>query len=175
MSGKAIGLSMGFGFAGGFSRTPDCVIEAKAVASDSDDIKFGQPVVLNADNTFDAPTSTTLTSANFAGVAVARVKQNNTYVVGQDQQQEAKYAANEMCDVLQRGIVSVEVVHGTPTSGGAVYVRTALSSSFPDEVVGDFRTSADGGNTVQLTNCAWNTNAKDANNIAELKIKTINN
>jgi len=175
MSGSAIGLSMNYGFPGTFSRTPDCIIEAKPVKSNSANIKYGKGVVLNTDNTFSAGSSVTFTAANFAGVAVAIVKQLNTYSIGQDVVQENYYAADQMCDVLQRGIISVECVHGDPTACGAVYIRKTLNSSFPAEEIGDFRADADGGNTVQLTNCSWNTNLKDANNVAELKIKTINN
>lgn len=175
MSGSTIGTRFNFGYPGTVSRTPDCVIESKPVAASSGNIVFGKPVALNADNTFSAPTSVTITAANFAGIAVAEVKQQLSYSVGQDQDQAGYYAAEQPADVIQRGIVSVYVANGVPTSGGAVYVRTALNGAFPGEVIGDFRTSADGGNTVQLTNCSWNTNVKDANGVAELKIKTINN
>lgn len=175
MSGAVIGKTFGYGYPGSVSRTPDCVIESKPVAANSANIAFGKPVVLNTDNTFSAPTSVALTAANFAGVAVAEVKQQLTYSVGQDVTQGGYYAAEQPADVIQRGIVSVYVAYGTPTAGGAVYVRTVLNGTFPDEVVGDFRTAADGGNTVQLTNCSWNTNLIDAQGVAELKIKTINN
>lgn len=175
MSGSAIGTSLGFGYAGGVARTPDCVIENKALKSDSEDVPFGTPVVLNSDNTFSSPKSVVLTAANFAGVAVAEVKQLTSYQVGQDSDQSGFYAPDQPTDVIQRGIVTVLVVHGTPTAGGAVYVRTAEDTDFPDEEVGDFRADADGLNTVQLTNCSWNTGLVDANGIAELKIKSINN
>jgi len=174
MSGKAIGLSFNYGFQGAVSRTPDCVIEAKPVAATSATIAFGKPAVLNADNTFSAPSSVALTAANFAGVAVAIVKQLNTYAVAQDTLQGGAYAADEMADILQRGVIAVKVF-GTPTAGGSVYVRTVLNGAFPDEVVGDFRAASDGGNTVQLTNCSWNTGLVDGNGVTELKIKSINN
>lgn len=174
MSGKAIGLSFNYGFQGAVSRTPDCVIEAKPVAATSANIAFGKPVALNADNTFSAPTSVAITAANFAGVAVSIVKQLNAYTVAQDSTQAGFYAPDEMADVIQRGIVAVKVF-GSPTAGGNVYVRTVVNGAFPDEVVGDFRAAADGGNTVQLTNCSWNTGIVDGNGITELKIKSINN
>jgi len=176
MSGKAIGLSMGFGFAGGYSRTPDSIITAKPLASNSANVPFGRAVALKTDNTYASGSTVTLTTANFAGVAVAEVKQLNTYLVGQDQSQAGYYAANEMTDVIQRGIVSVQVVHGTPTAGGAVYVRKVLNGAFPDEAIGDFRADADSTNTIDVSAvCTWNTGLVDPNGIAELKIKTINN
>lgn len=175
MSGSVVGKVLPFGYPGTVSRTPDCVIESKPVKYNSANIEFGKPVVLNADNTFSSPTSESLTATNFAGVAVAEVKQQLSYSVGQDVNQAGYYAAEQPCDVIQRGIVAVKVAYGTPTAGGAVYVRTVLNGSFPNEVVGDFRTAPDSTNTVQLTNCSWNSNMIDSNGVAELKIKYINN
>lgn len=172
MPGYAIGLTLGYGFSGNVSRTPDCIIEAKPVASDSDSIYFGQPVVLNTDNTFDAPTSTTITAANFAGVAIAEARQNNTYPPNNA---NGSYPADSMCDVIQRGVVTVYIQRGTPTAGGAVYVRTELSTEHPALVIGGFEAQADGSQTVQLTNCSWYSGLTDANGMAELKIKSINN
>ncbi len=172
MPGYAIGLTLGYGFSGNVSRTPDCVIEAKPVATDSDRIYFGQPVVLNADNTFDAPTSTTVTADNFAGVAIAEVRQNNSYPPDNG---NGFYEPDSMCDVIQRGVVTVNIQRGTPTAGGAVYVRTQLSTELPAAVIGGFEAQADGSQTVQLTNCSWYSGLVDANGMAELKIKSINN
>lgn len=171
MPGSVIGTSLNFGFAGNVARTPDCVIAAKPVKSNSNAILFGAPVVLNTDNTYSAPTSVTVTAANFAGVAVAQVKQNLAY----NQDVSGSFTAGQACDVLQRGIVCVKVQRGTVTAGGAVYVRTALNTSFPAAVVGGFEAASDGSNSVLLTNCVWNTNVADANGIAELKIRNINN
>lgn len=174
MPGQAIGLSLGFGYAGNYSRTPDMITEAKAVAVDSDPINFGDPAILNTDNTFSACSSVTLTTANFAGVAAARIKQFTTYPTTTDGL-GGQYLAEEVCDVIQRGIVSVKVVHGTPTAGGAAFVRKTANGAFPDEPVGAFRADADGGNTVQLPNAVWNTGLIDANGICELKLKVANN
>lgn len=174
MSGSSIGLSFNYGYAGKKSGTPDDITVSKPVKGPTS-INFGQPVVLNTDNTFSSPSDVTITAANFAGIAVAEVKQLNTYSVGQDQAQSGYYATNEPADVLERGLVTVKCVHGTPPAGGAVYVRKTLNSSFPAEKIGDLRADADSTNTVQLTNCSWATGLKDANGITELKIKSINN
>lgn len=174
MTGRAIGLSLGYGYAGGISRTPDCVIETKPVKEGSEAIPFGAPCVLDATNTVVSAKTTTITAANFAGVATSVVQQLNAYPATTDST-GGEYTELQPCNILQRGIISVVVVHGTPTAGGAVYVRSALNGSFPNEVIGDFRADADGGNTVQLTNCSWNTGLKDSNNISELKVKSINN
>jgi hypothetical protein len=73
--------------------------------------------------------------------------------------------------MLERGGVTVNVRVGTPTIGGAVYIRTVANASFPDGVVGGFEAAADGSNTVLLTNAKWAT-LKDANGVAELSILT---
>jgi hypothetical protein len=172
MPGSSIGTTLNFGFAGTLAYGPDDITEAKPVASDSDNIYFGQPVVLNSDNTFDAPTSTTITAANFAGVARAVTQQNNTYP---PDNASGFFAPDQLADVVQRGIVSVFVQRGTPTAGGAVYVRTSLNSSYPNAVVGGFEASSDSSHSVQLTNCSWANGAVDTNGISALKIKTINN
>lgn len=172
MPGSAYGTTLNFGFGGNVSRTPDCIIAAKAVKSNSVDIPFGTPVILNSDNTISSPKSVTLTAANFLGITVATAQQNNTYP---PDNAAGAYEANGIADVLERGVIIVEVSRGTPTAGGAVYVRTALSTEFPAAEIGDFEASADGSQTVQLTNCCWNTGIVDANGMAELKIKSINN
>ena len=175
MSGKAIGLNLNYGYAGNVARTPDCIIEPKtANESNTANILFGQPVEILADNTVKNA-SDTLTADNFLGVAVAEVKQFQSYSPTQNSTQQGFYAPLDTVDVVKRGTVSVKCVAGTPAPLTGVYVRTVLNVAFPDEVVGDFRAAADGSNTIQLTNCAWQTGRMDANNITELLIKTINN
>lgn len=170
MSGSTIGTSFNYGFIGNVSTNHPCVIEEKPVVSGGDTIPFGRAAGLNTDNTvFLADTN--LTASNFYGVAVAEVKQLTTYTVGQDDPaQVGGYLADQPADIIQQGIVAVNC-HGTPTAGGAVYVRKNASGG---QLAGEFRTTADGGDTVQLTNCAWASNQKDANGVALLKIKTIN-
>lgn len=172
MPGTSIGTSLNFGFAGTYAFGPDNVTGAKAVASDSDNIYFGQPVVLNSDNTVDAPTSTTLSAANFHGVALAVAQQNNVYPPTNT---AGYFSPNTLADIIRRGVVTVECVHGTPSAGGAVYVRIAEDTAFPLETVGQFRADADGGNTVQLTNCCWENGEVDARNMTALRIKSVNN
>lgn len=173
MTGKSIGLSMGFGFAGNVARTPDCIITNKPVLASSAAINFGQPVVLDGTDRYVSPVTTTLSATNFVGVAISNVKQLPAYPASSDGT-PGQYLANQPCDVLKRGVVSVLVVHGTPTAGSAVYARKALNTAFPAENIGDFRADADGSNTVALTNCVWNTGRMDPNGITELLIKTIN-
>lgn len=171
MSGATIGTSFNYGYAGNVSFNHPCVIEVKPVKEGGSTIPFGRGVLLNTDNTVELA-DTNITATNFAGVAVAEVKQLTSYATTPDDpNQVGGYLAGQPCDVIQQGIVAVNC-HGNPTAGGAVYIRKVDGSG---QLAGEFRTTADGGNTVQLTNCAWASNQKDANGIALLKIKTINN
>jgi hypothetical protein len=170
MPGYAIGKSMNYGFPGTFARTPDDVIMSRPVASDSADIAFGAPVILNAGNTYTAGGSA-LTADNFAGVAVRIVQQATAYAA----QDEGAYKANQAASVLERGNVMVTCNVGTPTAGGDVYIRTAANASIAAGVVGGFEAAADGDNTVKLTNAKWATGLMDGNNVAELCLLTRNN
>lgn len=182
MSGTSIGTIFNFGYAGTVSRLPDVIIEEKPVRSTSGNINFGAGVVLDtATNTFVDVGTITPTAANFAGVAVAEVKQSISYPNGQNIAQGGYYAASQPCDVMQRGIITVYVGAGTPvvgiiTGAGAVYLRySANTGTYPASIVGTFDAVSDGGHNVLLTNCVWNTGLVDANGMAELKILSINN
>lgn len=173
MPGSTIGLSLGLGFAGTVGRTPDIIIKNKPVASNSDEIPFGHAVVLNTDNTV-SKAGASATAALFAGVAVAEVKQNNTYN-SNNGEAAGEYAPDQPCDYLSRGTIIVKVRRGTPTSGGKVYLRTTLNTAYPASEIGDFDATNDSGKVVELTNCCWETGVVDANNNVELRIKSINN
>jgi len=174
MPGSAIGTQMNIGFPGSYSRNGDCIIANRLVKSaDAAGPKFGAGVVLNTDNTYSdiaawIAAGGTLTAAVFAGVAVREVQQSTTYVT----QSAGQYSPGNACDALERGSAVVNCLVGTPTAGGAVYMRKTLNGAIPAGIVGGFEAAADGGNTVQLTNCQWTTGAKDANNVAELTILT---
>jgi hypothetical protein len=134
-------------------------------------VYFGQPVSLTTDGYVIDPTTTVISATNFAGVAIINVQTYLTYPTTQNSTQRGYYPANAPCDIIQQGIVSVYIQRGTSINqSGTVYVRTATNGSYPTAVVGGFETSADGSNTVALTNAVWNTNKIDANGIAELFI-----
>ncbi len=74
-----IGTSMNYGYPGSFARNGDCVIMPRPVKStDSVGPSFGDPVVLNTDNTY-SKFGASGTFATFAGVAVREVKQASVY------------------------------------------------------------------------------------------------
>ena len=170
MPGAAIGISMNYGYPGSFARNGDCIIMNRFVKStDAAGPSFGDPVILNTDNTYSV-FGAAGTMAAFAGVAVREVRQASAYAAI-----DGQYDPGQPCDVIERGSVSVVCRVGTPTAGGAVYVRTAVNAAIPAGVVNGFETAADGGNTIQLTNCRWATGLKDANNVTELTIIGRNN
>lgn len=166
MPGKVIGMQYNYGYPGQLCRQGDEVSRTRPVKSSSANIGFGDPAMLNTDGSVSKGDAT-LTAANFAGVAMRRVKSATVY----PQQNNGFYAPQEPCDILERGAICVQVNVGNPTVGGDVYVRITANAGVPTGVVGGFEAAADGANTVKLTNAKFGT-TKDANGVAELVILT---
>ena len=165
MPGSAIGIKLNNGYAGTVSRTADCVIQNR-IAKGAD-IAFGQAVILNADNTFSIVGENTV-AADIAGIAVREVIQANTY----NPQSNPNYVAGMPCDVLVRGQCTVKCKRGTPTAGGAVYVRIKKNVTYADANIGDFEASDDAGNVISVPNVEWTTGILDENKVAEVTVKT---
>jgi len=166
MSGKAIGKTMLFGFPGTYARSGDCIIAQKPVRDNSSDLPFGHAAQIHTDGSIQKADSN-FTAAIFAGVAVREVKQSVDYY-----NSNGAYKKNEPADIIQRGSVSVLCNVGTPAPAGKVYIRVLENAAIPAGLVGGFEAEADGDNTVELTNCRWNSVGKDANGVAELVILT---
>ncbi len=167
MSGKAIGISMNYGFPGSYARTPDDIVTHRQLKEGSDAIPFGACLMANGDNTY-SPVDATFTAAKFGGVALRVVKQAVSYA----QQEQTCYNALDMVNALNRGAVVVNCNNGTPTAGGAVYVRIKENAAVINGVVGGFEAAADGENSVLLTNVQWTNGYVDANGVAEITILT---
>ena len=166
MPGKVIGTQFNYGYPGTLARTGDEVSRTRPVKSGSADIAFGDPVVINTDGTV-TKFGAAGTAATFAGIAMRRVKSALTYLT----QSNGVYTASEPCDILERGAITVNVNVGTPTVGGAVYIRILANGAIPTGVVGGFEAAADSTNTIALTNAKFGT-TKDANGVAEIVIMT---
>lgn len=164
MPGTVIGKTLNFGYPGQISRQGDEISRTRPVKKGAANIPFGAAVEIGADGTCTLLGAGAGTAAAFAGVAMRRVKSALVY----PDQNHGYYAANENCDILERGAVMVECVAGNPTVGGAVHVYKAAASG---HTMGEFAAAADATNTVQLTNAKWAT-GKDANNVAEVVIVT---
>lgn len=167
MSGKAIGISMNYGFPGTYARTPDDIVTSRQLKEGSADVPFGMALCVNSDNTY-SPVGSDFTAAKFGGVALRVVKQATAY----DDQTATAYHEKDLVNVINRGAVVVTCNHGTPTAGGPVFVRIATNASIAAGVVGGFEAEADGSNTVQLTNVQWTNGYVDANGVAEITILT---
>ncbi|MEK8128672.1 hypothetical protein WMW72_12215 [Paenibacillus filicis] len=169
MPGSVIGKELNLGYEGNVARSVDAIITNRFVKpSDATAIQFGDAVVLNSDNTYSR-FGAGGTFAAFAGVAVREVKQALDYTSNQ-----GEYRPGQPCDVIERGTVTVACNVGTPTAGGAVYLRVAVNAAIPNGVVGKFEAAADGTNTVQITSAQWKTGKLDANRVAELTLLTRN-
>ena len=167
MSGKTIGTTMNYGFAGNYARQPDMIIGSFEVSKDSSPVKFGEPVFLNADGTVSTFREGG-TEETFVGVASSEIKTTFDY-----NSMEGVYLPGQLASVMQRGAISVLCNVGTPAVGGKVYVRTEENSAAAGSVLGGFESEPDDPNTVQIKNCVWRT-GKDNNNVAELLLRTIN-
>jgi len=73
LSGKAIGKTLNYGFAGNYARQPDMVINSFQVDAASRALKFGDAVCLTAAGTVTAFENGG-TAAKFVGVASSEVK-----------------------------------------------------------------------------------------------------
>lgn len=167
MSGVAIGKNLGLGFAGVPSRQDDNVIRNRISGEESASILFGAPVILATDNTYKNWAADS-TAAVFAGVAVANVKTNQTaYASGAIG--SGYYSPNQPVDVLERGSIPVFCKNGTPTAGGAVYIRTVAATG---HAIGDFEAVADEGKNVLITNAKWTTGKIDSSKLAEVTLLT---
>lgn len=162
MSGKTIGKSMNYGFAGSYARQPNMTINTKPNTGNTT-IPYGAPVMQNG-NGVKFPDAT-LTAANFVGIASRQIQTASNFFAQND---GGEYQKNDAVPVFQQGRVNVYVADGSPALYGKVYVRTVASGT---KAVGDFECTSDSGNNVEITNCQWG-GQKDANNIAELVIFT---
>lgn len=161
---QIIGESMTHGFAGSYARQPDMIVNTRK-AGGTDAIAFGTPLKYSEGTVI--PMGANSTAAQFVGIAGREIKSSLSYL----DQAPGQYAVGEPVSVFQRGSINVLCQKGTAALGGAVYVRIAANTSYPNAAVGGFEAEADGSNTIQLPNCQWG-GAADANGIAELVILT---
>jgi hypothetical protein len=168
MGGFAIGTDFRNGYPGSIARSGDEVSRSRAVKSDSDNIAFGDPVVVNTDGTVSRFGASN-TAADFAGIAMRKVKQ----ATGVSDANFGVYYPLDVCDVLERGSVSVVCKSGTAQAGGAVYIRTVAGLS--GEAVGDIEasgtTTGETPTHIVLTNAKF-AGAKDSNGVVEMIIVT---
>ena len=190
MPGTVIGKRLNLGYAGKVSRNGLKEIGARFVKSilngsaveTLSEIAFGGPVVLNTDNTVSKWGDTgsgvaTPVVANFAGFAVAEVKQVLVYGTNIG----GSYSPLQMCDVIQKGSITTFVkdyATHAPVAGGQVYICSAHGTS--TLVVGDLYATATptgvGDATIlALTGVKFTTGKVDANGITEVTLVSQSN
>jgi hypothetical protein len=94
------------------------------------------------------------------------------YPVNPDSPQNGGYAPGTLCEAAERGSIPVVINVGTPQSQGQVYMRVALNGAIPAGVIGGLEAAADGANTVALPGVVFRTGVLDANNVAEITLKS---
>ena len=167
MSGKAIGISLNYGYPGTYARTPDDIVASRLQNPESNAVPFGAAVAIKADNSYGEVAETT-TAGEVAGIALRIVKQAISY----DDQNETKYNPGEYMSVLERGAAVVTCNVGTPKANGKVYVRVKKNDSVVNGVVGGFEAQADSTNTIEIPNMRWTNGTMDANRVCEVTILT---
>lgn len=127
---------------------------------------FGKPYKLNASTgkaeNIDASDAATV----FKGILTRSVPA----ISGNDSQglNDAIPNADSPQGGMVRGYCNVLCTVGTPVRGGTVYMRVETDTG---KAIGDFEATSDSSNSVALVGVEWASNGKDANNIAEIKIK----
>jgi hypothetical protein len=145
------GLSLGF--VGNISNEGYSLRTAREVEpTDTLSVAFGETFVLNTDNTYSSVKSYlgkgagTISSLSAVGIAASNVNINPTYnTVGTNDvlTPGGVYAPGSMMDGLVQGTINVSCNYGTPTAGGAVYMRLAVNSAVPNGVIGGLEAAAD--------------------------------
>ncbi len=156
---QVIGKDMPHGFAGSYARQPDMIVNTRPAGGD---IPFG--MALTYDDDKNVVVFGNATTNTFIGVAGMEIKSAVTWPT-----QAGQYAAGEPVSVFMRGSINVKCQRSTPSLGGAVYVRTAASETYPGCVVGGFEAEAESGKTQLLGDVQWGGPA-DADGIAEIVI-----
>lgn len=167
MSGKAIGISLNYGYPGNYARTPDDIVASRLLNETSEAIPFGSAVCINSDNTYSAVKDSS-TAADIAGIALRVVKQAISY----NEQNYTEYKPGEYMSVLERGAATVVCNVGTPKANGKVYVRIKKNVGIANGVVGGFEATADTGNTIEIPNMRWTNGSMDANRVCEVTLLT---
>ena len=159
MSGKVIGLSLDYGYAGSVSRSADLV--AAAYCARGGPIYFGAPVVLNDDGTVSAVSEEC--AAPVIGLAMRRVMQPKA-----NYENGWFFQDGDALDVMLRGAMTVEVRPGSsmkPLQKAYVEKSTGLLLADPE----DAESSDD---VAEFPNAVFPTGLQDGNGMVELLITT---
>jgi hypothetical protein len=167
------------GFVGNISNEGYSLRTARQVRpTDVNPIAFGETFVLNADNTYSSvktfvAASGTVNASLPIGIAVSNVNINPAYNVQGSNDvltPGGVYLPGQMMDGLVQGTINVSCNNGTPTAGGAVYIRTVVNGAIPNGVIGGLEAQADGSNSVLYPNFKWKTGFLETDLTAQVTI-----
>lgn len=166
------------GFVGQISQADLPHVKARQVnPTDALNIPFGDPCVLNTNNTYSSvatflAASGTLTATVPLGIAVAGIQTNAVYAPnGGNDTTGGVYVPGSVADVLRQGTINVKINVGTSANaGGTVYVRVTANGSVPNGVVGEFEATSDSSHTVALTNVVFTTGIIGSDGTAQVTI-----
>jgi hypothetical protein len=150
---------------GSISQTDFPLVSPRQVnPTDTNNIGFGDPTVLNANSTVSSvkqflANGGTLTANTPLGIAKDAVETNGYYPLnGGTAMPAGQYPPGVIANILTRGTINVKINNGVPAGAGSpVYVRIAANAAIPNGVVGGFEAVADGTNTVQIPNIVFKT------------------
>lgn len=140
------------GFVGNISNEGYSLRSARQVNPDDTlPVAFGETAVLNSDNTYSSlktfiTAGGSVKSSLAMGIAVSNVNINPAYnTAGSDDvlTPGGVYLPSSIMDLLVQGTINVSCNNGTPTAGGAVYIRTAADPAITAGVVGGLEAIAD--------------------------------
>ena len=151
------------GIPGSITRVDNTTVEPGYLAAANAPTAFGQPVKISSGKFVLMGAGSA--AADFYGV-VSRIVpaiggSGETFADGAPQ-------ANQFAGIVTRGYMNVICGVGTPARGGVVYVR--IVDGGVGKPVGQFEATADGANSVALTNVIWASDGLDADKNAEIRI-----
>jgi hypothetical protein len=176
------------GFPGTVSRNGDeLIVNRPLLSTDSVPAQYGGAAILNPGSSvggywssIPAAVTAGVSNANLlvylAGIFTRNFKVDTTYpLFGQSGINQSQYLQGQLADVLERGVITVQLAVYTTacTAGGQVFIRTVLNGAIPAGVIGGFETAADGGNTIAVPTSQWafKTGFVDPNGRTEIVIK----
>jgi hypothetical protein len=165
---------------GSISQTDFPLISPRQVnPTDTLNLAFGEPFVLNANNTYSSVAQFILTNGVAALAALANGNPNDPFGIAKDSVETNAYyplngganmpagfyAPGMVVNGLTRGTISVGINAGTPSGANApVYLRTVLNGAIPAGLVGQFEAAPDG--TLASAANAGNTGNATAGTLA---------
>lgn len=162
MAGKAIGITLPYGYRGAVTRSPDTIIASYVHAGD-EAIQYGEPVVYDAaSGGVRKLTTADTTGDNIIGIAVRRMGQPYA-----DAPDGWYYRKGDSVDVLLRGSIAVELTDIAGIAArGKVYVANGANASHAAGQI----LAASGEGALAIPGAIFSTGKVDADKIAEITI-----